>query len=52
MQKNLFRYNKVFPYKDNTVSINTQNREINASWVHIPTKKSFIMTQAPVEDTN
>lgn len=51
MPQNLCRYKKIFPYKDNTVSIPTENKGINASWVHIPTEKSFIMTQAPVEDT-
>jgi protein tyrosine phosphatase len=49
--ENLCRYKKIFPYKDNTVSILTEHKAINASWVHIPTEKSFIMCQAPLDNT-
>ena len=50
MPENLCRYNNVYPYKKNTVSIETPSKEINASWVHMHTDKRFIMCQAPLDE--
>jgi protein tyrosine phosphatase len=50
MPENLCRYKNVYPYKNNTISIETPSKEINASWVHIPTINRFIMCQAPLDD--
>ena len=33
------------------VQINTENKYINASWIHLPTNKSFITTQGPLDTT-
>lgn len=49
MDKRLCRYQEIFPYKNNTVSISNKNKIINASWIHIPFEKSFIATQGPPE---
>ena len=47
----LNRYSNIRPYKDNVVQINSNNKYINASWVHLPTNKSFIATQGPLDTT-
>ena len=39
------------PYKDNKVEINSNNKYINASWIHLPYNKSFIATQGPLDTT-
>ena len=48
---NLNRYSNIRPYKDNLVQINTGNKYINASWIHIPQKNFFISTQGPLDTT-
>lgn len=48
---NLNRYSNIRPYKDNVVQINSSNKYINASWVHLPTNNSFIATQGPLDTT-
>ena len=45
------RYSEVRTYKDNKVEIKSDNGYINASWIHIPTHRSFIATQGPLEST-
>lgn len=50
MDSRLCRYNEIFPYIYNTVSISNQNKIINASWIHIPFDKSFIASQGPPND--
>jgi len=45
------RYSEIRTYKDNKVEINSENGYINASWIHIPTHRSFIATQGPLECT-
>ena len=47
----LNRYSNIRPYKDNVVQINSSNKYINASWVHLPTNNSFIATQGPLDTT-
>lgn len=49
MNQRLCRYQEIFPYKHNTVTINNPNKIINGSWIHIPYDKSFIATQGPPE---
>ena len=39
------------PYKDNKVQINSKNKYINASWVHMPFDNYFIATQGPLDIT-
>ena len=39
------------PYKDNKVEINSNNKYINASWIHLPYNKSLIATQGPLDTT-
>ena len=48
---NLNRYRDIRPYKDNLVQINSGNKYINASWVHLPSKNFFITTQGPLDTT-
>ena len=45
------RYSEIRTYKDNKVDIKSDNGYINASWIHIPTHRSFIATQGPLETT-
>ena len=45
------RYGNIMPYKDNKVEINSNNKYINASWIHLPYNKSFIATQGPLDTT-
>ena len=45
------RYPEIRTYKDNKVEIKSDNGYINASWIHIPTHRSFIATQGPLEST-
>ena len=42
MDPKLCRYREVYPYQDNTVKISNNHKIINASWIHIPYRKSFI----------
>ena len=48
---NLNRYSNIRPYQDNIVRINSKNKYINASWVHLPEKYYFIATQGPLDTT-
>ena len=48
---NLNRYSNIRPYKDNVVSINSENKYINASWIHLPYNNIFIGTQGPLDTT-
>ena len=50
MDKKLCRYNEIHPYKDNIVTINNKHNIINASWIDIPLKKSFIASQGPPDN--
>ena len=45
------RYSSIITYKDNRVVLNSTNRYINASWIHIPLFKYFIATQGPLPHT-
>ena len=45
------RYSNIITYKDNRVVLNSTNRYINASWIHIPLFKYFIATQGPLPHT-
>ena len=47
----LNRYKDIRPYKDNLVKINSKNKYINASWIHIPSDNFFIATQGPLDTT-
>ena len=47
MDPKLCRYREVYPYQDNTVKISNNHNIINASWIHIPYRKSFIASQGP-----
>ena len=47
----LNRYKDVRPYKDNLVIINSKNKYINASWIHLPSDNFFIATQGPLDTT-
>ena len=49
MPKYLCRYEDIIPYKENTIKISTQNKEINGSWINIPCKRNIIVTQGPLE---
>ena len=54
VNKNKFcRYSDIRTYKDNTVLINLESKDryINASWIHIPEPRFFIATQGPLEST-
>lgn len=42
---NLLRYSDIRPYSYNIVNINSGNKYINASWIHIPFPGMFIATQ-------
>ena len=48
---NLNRYSNIRPYQNNIVRINSKNKYINASWVHLPEKYYFIATQGPLDTT-
>ena len=45
------RYSEIRTYRDNKVEIQSDNGYINASWIHIPSYRSFIATQGPLEST-
>ena len=45
------RYSNIITYKDNRVVLNSTNRYINASWIHIPLFNYFIATQGPLPHT-
>ena len=45
------RYSSIITYRDNRVVLNSTNRYINASWIHIPLFKYFIATQGPLPHT-
>ena len=47
----LFRYGNIRCYKDNFVEVSTPHESINASWIHLPKKNSFISAQAPLINT-
>ena len=49
MDPKLCRYQEIFPYTYNTVTISNSHEIINASWIHIPYYRSFIATQGPPE---
>ena len=44
------RYGDIGPYKDNIVTLKNQNY-INASFINIPNKRSYIATQGPLNNT-
>ena len=47
----LCRYGNIRCYKDNFVEVSTPHESINASWIHLPKKNSFISAQAPLINT-
>ena len=47
----LNRYIDIRPYKHNLVKINSKNKYINASWIHLPSDNFFIATQSPLDTT-
>ena len=47
----LLRYSDIRPYSYNNVGINSGNKYINASWIHIPYPGMFIATQGPIPKT-
>ena len=49
MNPKLCRYQEIFPYSNNTITISNSHKIINASWIHIPYERSFIATQGPPE---
>ena len=51
MDSNLYRYNRVYPYKYNIVKISNDHQIINASWINLPFDKNFIATQGPKDYT-
>ena len=51
-KNNFCRYQDIRTYKDNRVKINSPNRYINASWVHMPYTNYFIATQGPLKHTS
>ena len=48
---NLMRYNDIRTYKYNRVNLTSGHKYINASWIHIPTRRKFIATQGPLPQT-
>lgn len=47
LKPKLCRYKGIYPYKSNTVKLNEEGQEINASWVNLPKPQSYIATQGP-----
>ena len=47
----LCRYEDIRTYQYNKVQINSANKYINASWIHIPYPNFFIATQGPLSHT-
>ena len=49
MNPKLCRYQEIYPFINNTVTISNSHKIINGSWIHIPYERSFIATQGPPE---
>ena len=47
----LCRYKDIYPYKYNKVTVPNDHKYVNASWMHIFEKNSFIATQGPHDST-
>ena len=45
------RYKDIITYRDNRVNLQSTQRYINASWIHIPKINYFIATQGPMPHT-
>ena len=48
---NLLRYGDIRTYFYNHVNLDSGNKYINASWIHIPLPGAFIATQGPIPKT-
>ena len=51
LDPSLCRYKDVYPYKHNVIKVSTDHKLINASYMHIFFKNSFIASQGPNDNT-
>lgn len=51
LNPNLCRYKDIYPYIDNCITIKNERKQINASWINIPLKHTYIAAQGPNDNT-